>query len=335
MPPTAAELLDLAIRATAAYRRGNLGERLAVARRRLLDPEVRVLVIGEFKQGKSQLVNALVGARICPVDDDIATAVPTRSCRHRSRRVRPGAGRRRAQPESVPSTSWPSTSASRATRQPGGLSHVEVALPARVLAGGLELVDTPGSAASVGCGRPPRWPCCPSPTRCCWSPTRPRSTPRPSWSSCAGGEAVPELSPACSRRSTCTRSGAGSTTSNRGHLPPPASTPVIPVSSALRWHAMERNDNDLNVESGFPVLATLLHADRRQGRPADPAVGGQHVLRVTEQLSAAMPAELARAGTRRPSSDHPRAGRGPGPDRPRCGTGPRAGSRPSPTASPT
>ncbi|WP_232241259.1 dynamin family protein [Kutzneria sp. 744] len=77
MPPTAAELLDLAIRATAAYRREDLGERLAVARRRLLDPEVRVLVVGEFKQGKSLLVNSLVDAPVCPVDDDLATAVPT------------------------------------------------------------------------------------------------------------------------------------------------------------------------------------------------------------------------------------------------------------------
>ena len=38
---------------------------------------MRVLVVGEFKQGKSQLVNALVNAPVCPVDDDIATAVPT------------------------------------------------------------------------------------------------------------------------------------------------------------------------------------------------------------------------------------------------------------------
>ena len=38
---------------------------------------MRVLVVGEFKQGKSQLVNSLVSAPVCPVDDDIATSVPT------------------------------------------------------------------------------------------------------------------------------------------------------------------------------------------------------------------------------------------------------------------
>jgi hypothetical protein len=34
-------------------------------------------VVGEFKQGKSLLVNALVGAPVCPVHDDIATSVAT------------------------------------------------------------------------------------------------------------------------------------------------------------------------------------------------------------------------------------------------------------------
>ena len=75
--PAAVDLVDLALKATAAYERADLGARLAQTRKRLVDPNVRVLVVGEFKQGKSQLVNALVNAPVCPVDDDVATAVPT------------------------------------------------------------------------------------------------------------------------------------------------------------------------------------------------------------------------------------------------------------------
>ena len=75
--PAAVDLVDLALKATAAYERPDLGARLAQTRKRLVDPNVRVLVVGEFKQGKSQLVNALVNAPVCPVDDDVATAVPT------------------------------------------------------------------------------------------------------------------------------------------------------------------------------------------------------------------------------------------------------------------
>ena len=38
---------------------------------------MRVLVAGDFKQGKSTLANALVDHDICPADPDFATAVPT------------------------------------------------------------------------------------------------------------------------------------------------------------------------------------------------------------------------------------------------------------------
>ena len=34
-------------------------------------------VVGEFKQGKSSLVNALLGSTVCPVDDDFATSAIT------------------------------------------------------------------------------------------------------------------------------------------------------------------------------------------------------------------------------------------------------------------
>ena len=36
-----------------------------------------VCVVGEFKQGKSSLVNGLLGQAICPVDDDLATSAIT------------------------------------------------------------------------------------------------------------------------------------------------------------------------------------------------------------------------------------------------------------------
>lgn len=71
---------DLVTRTVAlceAQGRDDLVRRLAHTTRRLGSPTVRVLVVGEFKQGKSQLINALVGAHVCPIDDDIATAVPT------------------------------------------------------------------------------------------------------------------------------------------------------------------------------------------------------------------------------------------------------------------
>ena len=57
--------------------RGDLAGRLRIAAARATRPATIVCVVGEFKQGKSSLVNALVGAGVCPVDDDLATSAMT------------------------------------------------------------------------------------------------------------------------------------------------------------------------------------------------------------------------------------------------------------------
>ena len=58
-------------------RRPDLIERLANAKQRIESRSVTVAVVGEFKRGKSTLVNALIQTSACPVDADIVTAVPT------------------------------------------------------------------------------------------------------------------------------------------------------------------------------------------------------------------------------------------------------------------
>src|SRR5512146_37597 len=73
----AVSVVDLGLKACGAYGREDLGQRLTKVRRTLADPGIHIVVVGEFKKGKSSLVNALVGAGVCPVDDDVATAIPT------------------------------------------------------------------------------------------------------------------------------------------------------------------------------------------------------------------------------------------------------------------
>jgi len=70
---------------------------------------------------------------------------------------------------------------------------------------------------------------------------------------------------------------------------------VVPVSSTLRWLALEHNDNDLNVESGFPQLATLLSEIVADAEALTGRVVANSVLRVTEQLSGGLNAELGAA----------------------------------------
>jgi hypothetical protein len=73
----AAAVTALAIRAASAYGRPDLAATLAAARDRVADTGARVLVVGDFKQGKSALVGELVGTPVCPVHDDVATRLPT------------------------------------------------------------------------------------------------------------------------------------------------------------------------------------------------------------------------------------------------------------------
>ncbi|HZN77387.1 MAG TPA: dynamin family protein [Micromonosporaceae bacterium] len=134
-------LVDLGLRACEAYDRPDLARRLTVTKRGLADPGIHLVVAGEFKQGKSSLVNALLGATVCPVDDDVATAVPTY--------VRHGAEPRadllfdgdpvRREPVALEDVRQYIVENGRQR-----IAGVEIRIPRQLLANGLIVVDTPG-----------------------------------------------------------------------------------------------------------------------------------------------------------------------------------------------
>ncbi|HZP31664.1 MAG TPA: dynamin family protein, partial [Acidimicrobiia bacterium] len=146
--PGALAVVDLGRQAAGAYGRPDLAQRLDITRRRLTDPAVHVMVVGEFKQGKSSLVNALVESTVCPVDDDVATAVPTAvrfADTPSADVVHEAEGSAEPQIDAIPFTDLP-VYASEAGN-PGNerrVRSVEVGIPSSVLSGGLVLVDTPG-----------------------------------------------------------------------------------------------------------------------------------------------------------------------------------------------
>jgi replication fork clamp-binding protein CrfC len=295
MPPTAAELLDLAIRATTAYRREDLGERLAVARRRLLDPEVRVLVVGEFKQGKSLLVNSLVDAPVCPVDDDLATAVPT-LVRHAPEPSVVLVGDDEQQRRSVPIDQL-AQHVSEAGN-PGNrerLRYAEVGVPRTVLSGGLCLVDTPGVGGLDSAHGASTMAVLPTADAVILV------------SDAAQEYTGPELDFLRQAMKMCPTVLCVLTKTdlypqwrriaelNRGHLAAAdVDADLIAVSSTLRQHAIRAQDAQLNEESGFPELIYRLRNDilGQAAALADRSVA-HDVLSVTTQLSASMQAELA------------------------------------------
>lgn len=126
--------------------RDDLADRLDEIRRRAARTDTVVCVVGEFKKGKSALINAVLGSAVCPVDDDLATAAVTvvRYGETPSAIVHRREGGKSIvepiDPASVPD--WAQEPVDRDARRDVDL--VEVRIPSSLLEGGLTLVDTPG-----------------------------------------------------------------------------------------------------------------------------------------------------------------------------------------------
>jgi GTP-binding protein EngB required for normal cell division len=145
-------IVDDTIAACITHHRTDLAGKLERRRSLLLDPRVRVPVIGELNQGKSQLVNALVNAPICAVGDDITTVSPT-AVEHAEVPAAalvtnvPTSGRRAIGPANAEPSRVPvpvEGVAGQALAAPSHDVHAEVGLPRELLSDGLVLIDTPG-----------------------------------------------------------------------------------------------------------------------------------------------------------------------------------------------
>ncbi len=294
------EALDLAITTLGPYDRPDLVDRLRTARTPLLDGRVRVLVVGEFKQGKSMLVNGLVGAPVCPTFDDVATAVPTVVQHAETVTVtlvrmhdRPD-GERRSERIEVPAAELVDHVCEQGN--PGnreGWSHVEVGVPRPVLDGGLELVDTPGVGGLQSMHGAATLSALPSADAVLLV------------SDASQEYTAPELEFLAHAASMCPTVACVLTKCDlypewrriaaldEGHLRDAGITAeVFPVSSTLRWDAVLAGDAELNAESGFPPLIgylrkrVLAQADRiaRRGVLHD-------VVAVTDQIAGNLRAE--------------------------------------------
>lgn len=266
--------IDLVSKAVTAYERPDLLERVQGIRNRLTDPAFHVLVVGEFKQGKSSLVNALLGQTICPVDDDIATAVPTavRFSAQPEAAVlldQAGDGRNpdidepRRQPigvEEVPR--WVTERHGEAAAGGERIRSVDVGLPLPMLEEGLVLVDTPGvgglgsthGTATMG--------------------ALPLADAVLFVSDASQELTAPEVEFLQHARQMCPNVVMVLTKTDfypewrriqeldRGHLERLGlRAPIVPVSSTLHGHAVRLGDDALDEESGFPALLQHLKDD--------------------------------------------------------------------------
>jgi Dynamin family len=292
-------LVDLALKATTAYERPDLGGRLLQTRKRLVDPDVRVLIVGEFKQGKSQLVNALVNAPVCPVDDDVATAVPT--VVKYAETTKAELVREAESEDATERTEVPAAQLAQHVSEAGNpgnkalLSYAEVGLPRKLLSGGLVLVDTPGVG---GLG---------SAHGAATMSALPGADAVLLVSDAAQEYTAPELEFLHAAMKLCPNVACVLTKTDlyphwrrieeldRGHLRRAGvDAEIFPVSSVLRLHAAKEQDIELMDESGFkPLVDYLLHKVVAQSDELDRRSTSHDVLSIAEQLSAGMRAELS------------------------------------------
>lgn len=152
--PDPVVLLDTAAGHARRLGRPDLAERLAAERKRLERPLCHVLVVGEFKKGKSSLINALLNIRACAVDADIATAVPTLvrygGAATATLVTEPDGGHGTAEPErsrrriSLSAVQAFATERAAGAERGEAVHSVEVEVPRALLRAGIVLVDTPG-----------------------------------------------------------------------------------------------------------------------------------------------------------------------------------------------
>src|SRR4051794_15416748 len=293
----ALETLDMTIQGAKAYEREDLADRLARARRLLCESTITIHVVGEFKQGKSSLINALLTAPICPVDDDIATAVPTEVryapevSASASFESAPGSGgpgwTEKISPSEIATYASEAGNAGNNRR----LRAVTVGIDRPLLSGGLVLVDTPGvgglgsvhNATTIG--------------------SLPQSHAVLFVSDASQELTFAELRFLRTVQELCPTVVMILTKIdlyphwqrirdlNEGHLRRAGvDVEVIAVSSEIRSLAARTADQDMNNESGFPALVRRLHA----------VVGGAerialdatitHVVRALDQMDIAVAA---------------------------------------------
>lgn len=128
--------------------RTDLKDRFQEIDRAFADTDVEIVVVGQIKQGKSALVNALVSAPVCPVDDVLATSIPTvvrwgeRASAALVTEI--AEGKRSLRTEIDPTQLRQHVTELAGESGLLGNLRAEITLPQAILAEGLVFIDTPG-----------------------------------------------------------------------------------------------------------------------------------------------------------------------------------------------
>lgn len=283
--------------------RKDLAERLHTTRARLEDPSVRVIVVGEFKQGKSKLINALVNAPACPVDDDVATSVPT-SVGYAPEAgawvvVESGGAASEESPADTERLEIPLAELADFVSERGNpgnerrIVSAEVLLPREILKGGLSLIDSPGVGGLESANALATLSALSSAHAVLVVSDASQEYTEPEIQFLRHAMRISPNVAAVLAKTDLYPQWRRIEEIDRSHLRDVGDVPIFSVSSDLRLLAAAQQDRGLNEESGFPALVAHLRAGILGRAEAVHERGAIHDLNsVLDQLAVSVRTEL-------------------------------------------
>jgi replication fork clamp-binding protein CrfC len=256
------ELIDHTIAIAELNDRKDLAQRLVRGRERIIDPQIRVVIAGQLKQGKSQLLNSLLNLPVARVGDDEATVVITvvSYSDPPSARLIVATGPN-GEPAAVDIPIDDINTDLRRAPQAGSreVLRVEIGAPSPLLQGGLAFIDTPGVGGhgqphlSATLGLLPD-----ADALIMVSDTSQELTEPEMWFIRQAHRICP-VGVLVATKTDLYPHWRDVVNTNAGHLQRAGvPMPIIGVSSVLRSHAVTLNDKELNDESNFPAIVKFL-----------------------------------------------------------------------------
>jgi replication fork clamp-binding protein CrfC len=292
------ELIDHTSKIADANERGDLVERLAKANARITDPQIRVVIAGQLKQGKSQLLNSLLNVPVSRVGDDETTVVATMvSYGEQATAKLLVAGVDGDEPDAIEIPIADIKHDLRRHPAAGGRQVLRVAVTANspLLKGGLVFVDTPGVG---GHGQPhlsATLGLLPDADAMLMISDTSQEFTEPEMTFIRQAFEICPVATVVATKTDLYPHWRQIVEANQAHLQRAAlSIPVIPASSLLRSHAIQLNDKELNEESNFPAIVKFLSEkvlSRENDRVRDQVLA--EIRSAAEHLTLAVESELS------------------------------------------
>ncbi|MFL6087533.1 MAG: dynamin family protein [Mycobacterium sp.] len=292
------ELIDHTSKIAETQDRGDLVERMAKAQARITDPQIRIVIAGQLKQGKSQLLNSLLNVPVSRVGDDETTVLATMvSYGEEATAKLIVAGAAEGEPDAIEIPIADIKKDLRRHPAAGGRQVLRVAVTANspLLKGGLVFVDTPGVG---GHGQPhlsATLGLLPDADAMLMISDTSQEFTEPEMTFIRQAFEICPVATIVATKTDLYPHWRQIVEVNKAHLQRAGfSMPMIPASSLLRSHAIQLNDKELNEESNFPAIVKFLSEtvlSRENDRVRDQVLA--EIRSAAEHLTLAADSELS------------------------------------------